>query len=138
MLPENLRSPSVFGGVRVAQSLVFYVVSCVPFFFLFFFILFLAMAVSVYFRCIIWLFHWYLSPVFIIVSWNIFYEQLTSTNFLGTANPCTINNGGCDHICNENGESKDLCSCRNGYKLEEKTRCVSKYISFIANSGYIV
>ncbi|XP_076114482.1 low-density lipoprotein receptor-like isoform X1 [Mytilus galloprovincialis] len=42
-----------------------------------------------------------------------------------TANPCTINNGGCDHICNENGESKDLCSCRNGYKLEEKTRCVN-------------
>ncbi|XP_063419028.1 low-density lipoprotein receptor-related protein 8-like isoform X2 [Mytilus trossulus] len=42
-----------------------------------------------------------------------------------TSNSCTIKNGGCDHICNENGESKDLCSCRKGYKLEEKTRCVN-------------
>ena len=28
-LPEHLRSPLVFGGVRVVYSLVFYVVSCV-------------------------------------------------------------------------------------------------------------
>ena len=28
-LPEHLRSPLVFGGVRVVFSLVFYVVSCI-------------------------------------------------------------------------------------------------------------
>ncbi|CAG2240579.1 VLDLR [Mytilus edulis] len=53
------------------------------------------------------------------------YDSTDELKCNGTANPCTINNGGCDHICNENGESKDLCSCRNGYKLEEKTRCVN-------------
>ena len=40
-LPEQLRSPQAFGGVRVAKSLVFYVVSSVLLFvcvFLFFFI----------------------------------------------------------------------------------------------------
>ncbi|XP_071123152.1 very low-density lipoprotein receptor-like [Mytilus edulis] len=52
-------------------------------------------------------------------------EDSSDESNCSTAYPCTINNGGCDHICNENGESKDLCSCRNGYKLEEKTRCVN-------------
>ena len=48
-LPEHQRSPQVFGGVRVAQSLVFYVVSfvllivCLS-------VSFLVMALSVYFR----------------------------------------------------------------------------------------
>ena len=28
-LPEHLRSPPVFGGVRVAYSFIFYVVSCI-------------------------------------------------------------------------------------------------------------
>ena len=48
-LPEHLRSPLVFGGVRVVYSLVFYVVSCVLLFFCLSFS-FLAMALSVCFR----------------------------------------------------------------------------------------
>ena len=48
-LPEHLRSPLVFGGVRVVYSLVFYVVSCVLLFFCLSFS-FLAMVLSVYFR----------------------------------------------------------------------------------------
>ena len=48
-LPEYLRSSLVFGGIRVAYSLVFYVVSCVLLFFCLSFS-FLAMALSVYFR----------------------------------------------------------------------------------------
>ena len=48
-LPEHLRSPLVFGGFRVVYSLVFYVVSCVLLFVCLSF-LFLAMALSVYFR----------------------------------------------------------------------------------------
>ena len=46
-LPEHLRLPIVFGGVRVAYSIVFYVVSWVL---LFVCLSFLAMALSVYFR----------------------------------------------------------------------------------------
>ena len=48
-LPEHLRSPLVFGGVRVVYSLVFYVVSCVLLFVCLSFSV-LAMALSVYFR----------------------------------------------------------------------------------------
>ena len=48
-LPEHLRSPLDFGGVRVAYFLVFYVVSCVLFFVCLSFS-FLVMALSVYFR----------------------------------------------------------------------------------------
>ena len=48
-LPEHLRSTLVFGGVRVAYSLVFHVVSCVLLFVCLSFS-FLAMALSVYFR----------------------------------------------------------------------------------------
>ena len=48
-LPEHLRSPLVFGGVRVVYSSVFYVVSCVLLFFCLSFS-FLAMALSVCFR----------------------------------------------------------------------------------------
>ena len=48
-LPEHLRSPLVFWGVRVVYSLVFYVVSCVLFFVCLFFS-FLAMTLSVCFR----------------------------------------------------------------------------------------
>ena len=48
-LPEHLRSPQVFGGVRFAYSLVFYVVSCVLLFVCLSFS-FLAMVLSVYFR----------------------------------------------------------------------------------------
>ena len=48
-LPEHLRSPLVFGGVRVVYSLVFYVVSCVLLHFCLSFS-FLAMALSVCFR----------------------------------------------------------------------------------------
>ena len=48
-LPEQLKSPQVFGGVRVVYSLVFYVVSCVLLFVCLFFS-FLAMALSVYIR----------------------------------------------------------------------------------------
>ena len=48
-LPAHLRSPLVFGGVRVVYSLVFYVVSCVLLFVCLSFSL-LAMALSVYFR----------------------------------------------------------------------------------------
>ena len=48
-LPEHLRSPLVFGGVRVVYSLVFYVVSCVLLFFCLSFS-FVAMALSVCFR----------------------------------------------------------------------------------------
>ena len=50
-LPEHLRSPLVFGGVLVAYSLVFYVVSCVLLLVCLSFS-FLAMALSVYFRFI--------------------------------------------------------------------------------------
>ena len=39
-LPEHLRSPLVFGGVRLDYSLVFYVVPCVLFFCLFAFFIF--------------------------------------------------------------------------------------------------
>ena len=49
-LPEHLRSPLVFGGVRVVYSLVFYVVSCVHYYCLSFCPFHLAMALSVYFR----------------------------------------------------------------------------------------
>ena len=48
-LSEHLRSPLVFGGVRVAYSLVFYVVACVLLFVCLSFS-FLAMALSVCFR----------------------------------------------------------------------------------------
>ena len=48
-LPEHLRSPLVFGGVRVAYSLVFYVVSCVLLFVCVSFFIF-SQALSVYFR----------------------------------------------------------------------------------------
>ena len=47
-LPEHLRSPKVFGGGRVAYSLVLYVVSCVLLFVCLSFS-FLGMALSVYF-----------------------------------------------------------------------------------------
>ena len=48
-LPEQLRSPRVFCGVRVVYSLVFYVVSC-ELLFVYLSFSFLAMALSVYFR----------------------------------------------------------------------------------------
>ena len=48
-LPEHLRSPLVFGEVRVVYSLVFYVVSCLLLFVCLSFSI-LAMALSVYFR----------------------------------------------------------------------------------------
>ena len=48
-LPEHLRSPLVFGGVRVVCSLVLYVVSCVLLFFCLSFS-FLNMGLSVCFR----------------------------------------------------------------------------------------
>ena len=49
-LPEHLRAPLVFGRVRIAYSLFFFVVSCVLLFGLFVFFSFLAMALSVYFQ----------------------------------------------------------------------------------------
>ena len=48
-LPEQWRSPLVFGGVRFNYFLVFYVVACVLLFVCLFFS-FLAMVLSVYFR----------------------------------------------------------------------------------------
>ena len=48
-LQENLRSSPAFGGVRVAYSLVLYVVSC-ELLFVGFPFLFLSMALSVYFQ----------------------------------------------------------------------------------------
>ena len=48
-VPEHLRSPLVFGGVRVVYSLVFYIMSC-GLLFLCLFFSFLAIALSVYFR----------------------------------------------------------------------------------------
>ena len=54
-LPEHLRSPLVFGGVRVVYSLVFYVVSCVLLFYVLFnfsiFVLFITVTNGYNWRC---------------------------------------------------------------------------------------
>ena len=38
-------------------------------------------------------------------------------------NPCDIKNGGCDHLCAQDGLSQ-TCSCQEGYKLEEAFKCI--------------
>nr|VZI45585.1 unnamed protein product [Spirometra erinaceieuropaei] len=38
-------------------------------------------------------------------------------------NECSSNNGGCDHLC-QNSYGSFHCSCRAGFKLQGKFKCV--------------
>ena len=75
-LPEHLRSPLVFGGVRVAYSLVFYVVSCV--------LLFVCLSLSFSFLFIVSLFSIY---EFDCLSGIFRPSSLPANNFVIAARP---------------------------------------------------
>ena len=92
ILTETLKTPPVFGGVRVAQSLVFYVVSCVLLFS--FCLSFLAMTWSVYFFYLerVWDSLWYIS------SLSHFSEYGTCILFHWHTFNCLLDELSCLHI----------------------------------------
>lgn len=47
---------------------------------------------------------------------------------------CTVDNGGCDHLCVPSGNFR-FCSCRPGYELLNETACVDQNECDVENGG---
>ena len=56
---------------------------------------------------------------------------ITTNNYASIdIDECSTNNGGCDHICNNQIASYD-CECRNGYILGQDLHdCIGKHESY--------
>ena len=46
-----------------------------------------------------------------------------------SSHPCTLNNGGCDHLCLPSEKGSHVCACSIGFRKESDVHCVP-YTSF--------
>ena len=58
-----------------------------------------------------------------------------ATQIKAEVNPCSVNNGGCGHICTVS-DNLGVCSCRSGYTLaSDNTSCVENVDQCSSNGG---
>ena len=61
------------------------------------------------------------SVLFIITYYLIYLIYLFVFTFFSDFNECSLNNAGCEHVCNNTGGSFN-CDCRAGFKLKPDKR----------------
>ena len=121
-LPEYLRSTLVFGGVRVANSLVFYVVSCVLLFVCLSFFIF-SQALSVYFR--------FMSLTFPLGSFVPLLANIPGLNLIFTFVPLPSSNCAIFHLtCLINSRFNTFC-----FVLFKITVLIFNCLAIISHAG---
>ncbi len=63
------------------------------------------------------------SYIFFISAWFVIVYIERSVN---TVDPCSIDNGGCVHVCTSDAFGEHVCSCKPGYRLTRKGKCLGK------------